>query len=124
MPENKKKILIAEDEKPIAKALELKLNHSGFAAQVVFNGQEALDKLKQESDFDLILIDLVMPVLDGFGLLEALREKNNQIPIIVLSNLSQEEDFKRAKELGAKDFFIKSNTPLSEVVDYVNRAFE
>lgn len=113
-----KKILIVEDEKPIAKAMELKLNSSGFSAKAVGNGEEALSALEKEV-FDLLIVDLVMPKLDGFGLLEALKEKGITTPIIVSSNLSQDEDFKKAKELGAVDYFIKSNTPISEIIEHV-----
>lgn len=113
-----KKILIVEDEKPIAKAMELKLNSSGFSAKAVGNGEEALSSLEKEA-FDLLIVDLVMPKLDGFGLLEALKEKGITTPIIVSSNLSQDEDFKKAKELGAVDYFIKSNTPISEIIEHV-----
>jgi DNA-binding response OmpR family regulator len=118
-----KKILIAEDERPMARALELKLNGSGFNAKAVGNGEEALQTLEKEK-FDLILLDLVMPKVDGFGVLEQLQAKGNTTPIIVLSNLSQEEDAKKAKELGAVDFFIKSDTPIIEIVKIAKKALK
>ena len=114
------RILIVEDEKPMAHALELKLSHAGFEAHSVQNGEEAVALLKTDS-FDLIILDLVMPKLDGFGVLEALSADKKSVPVIVLSNLSQEEDEKRARELGAKDFFIKSNTPIAEIVKRVQK---
>jgi len=92
-----KKILIAEDEKPMAKALELKLNSAGFQAKAVYNGQEALDVLEKEP-YDLMLMDLIMPKLDGFKLLEALKQKGSKMPVIVSTNLSQEEDKKRVMD--------------------------
>lgn len=113
-----KRILIIDDEKPMARALELKLSHSGFEAKSVHNGEEALALLKKES-FNLILLDLVMPKLDGFNVLQALKNRKNATPIIILSNLGQEEDEKRARDMGAKDFFIKSNTPIAEIVEKV-----
>lgn len=119
----KKRVLIAEDEKPIAKALHLKLSSSDYEAVVAKNGEEALAKLKEEH-FDVLLLDLMMPIVDGFMVLERLKETENSIPVIILSNLSQEEDIQKAKELGAKDFFVKSNTPISEVVDYVKNALK
>ncbi len=109
-----------EDEKPMARALELKLNHSGFLATSVNDGQSGLDLLAKEK-FDLILMDLMMPKLDGFAVLKALQAANNKIPILVLSNLSQEEDDAKVKALGAKDFFIKSNTSLTKLVDYIGK---
>ena len=115
---SKKKILIVEDEKPIARALELKLTHVGYEAKTAFNGEEALPLIETES-FSLILLDLIMPKVDGFKVLEALKEKNNKTPVIVLSNLSQEEDEKRVMGLGAVGFFIKSNSSITDIVQRV-----
>lgn len=113
-----KQILIVEDEKPMAKALELKLNKSGFEATAVFDGEEALRILSEQS-FDLILLDLIMPKRDGFGVLEGMKEQGIKAKVIITSNLSQESDIKRAKELGAVDFFVKSDTPLTRIVEIV-----
>ena len=115
---NNKKILVAEDEKPMARALELKLSGAGLEVQVVYNGQEALDILAKDP-YDLVLLDLVMPVKDGFAVLAELKEKGNKIPVIVLTNLSQVDDYKRVKELGAKDYFVKSDTPIAQIVEKV-----
>jgi DNA-binding response OmpR family regulator len=111
-------ILVAEDEKPMSKALELKLTGSGYGVHVAQNGEEALEALasKELGPFDILLLDLVMPVKDGFEVLDELKKKKNKIPIIVLSNLGQEEDEDRVRELGAKEYFIKSNTSLAEIV--------
>ena len=113
-----RKILVAEDEKPMSKALELKLTGSGYDVFVAQDGKEALDALasKEEGPFDVLLLDLVMPVKDGFEVLDALKKKKNKVPVIVLSNLGQEEDEGRVRELGAKEYFIKSNTSLAEIV--------
>lgn len=113
-----KKILIIEDEKSIARALEHKLVYAGFEAKTVFNGEEGVELLQKET-FTLILLDLVMPKMDGFEVLEALKEQKNKTPVIVLSNLSQEDDEKRARALGAKEFFIKSDTSIVTIVERV-----
>ncbi|MDA3802538.1 MAG: response regulator [Patescibacteria group bacterium] len=115
-----KKVLIAEDDKPIARALELKLKNSGFEVQVTENGQEAMDKAENEN-FDIILLDLMMPVKDGFTFLEERKEKGIKTPVIILSNLSQDGDMKKAKELGAADYFVKSNTPLLNIVENIKK---
>ena len=115
-----KKILIAEDEKPMARALELKLNSAGFQAKAVYNGQEALDILKKEP-FDLLLTDLIMPVMDGFKLLEELKKTGSKIPVIISTNLSQEEDKKRVMDLGAADYFVKADIPINDVVKKVKQ---
>ena len=118
MPNNR--ILIAEDEKAIAKALSLKLEHVGYETTVTHNGKEALEKMK-ENQYDLFLMDLIMPIMDGFATLEALKAAGNKIPVVVLSNLSQGDELNKAKELGARDYFIKSDTPIAHVVEYVKR---
>lgn len=115
-----KKILIVEDEKPLARALELKLGHVGFETKTVSDGEEALSILKNEK-FNLIILDLVIPKLDGFCVLLELKERKNKTPIVIISSLSQEEDIKRAKEFGVKDYFVKSNTPISELVNHIKR---
>lgn len=115
-----KKILIIEDEKPMAKALELKLTHAGFDAVAVFNGEDGMNMIEKEA-FALILLDLVMPKMDGFATLASLKDKKIETPVMVLTNLSQEDDEKRAKDLGAKEFFIKSNTPIATIVEKVKQ---
>lgn len=115
-----KKILIIEDEKTLARALELKLSRADFNVRVVYNGEDGLNLLEKET-FDLILLDLIMPKMDGFGVLRRLVELQIKTPVIVLSNLSQENDAKKTKEFGAKDFFIKSNTPITTIVDKVTK---
>ncbi len=116
----KKKILIIEDERPIARALELKLEHAGFEADICANGEEGLASAEKKK-YDLILTDLIMPKCDGFCVLKTLQERKVKTPVVVLTNLSQEEDEKRAKELGAKDFFIKSNISIADMVEKLKK---
>jgi DNA-binding response OmpR family regulator len=113
-------ILIIEDEKTLARALELKLLRLGFVVKVAWNGEDGIALLQKES-YDLILLDLIMPKMDGFTVLEALKENKIKTPVIVLSNLSQESDVTRTREFGVKDFFIKSNTPIAAIVERVNK---
>lgn len=122
MPKTAKKILVVEDDKPISRALVLKLTSAGFEVKSCFNGQEGLDVLAKEK-FDLIFLDLVMPVVDGFAVLAELKERGSKVPVIVLTNLSQVDDYKRVKELGALDLFVKSDTPLAEIVEKVKKIF-
>ncbi len=118
--EIKKKILILEDEKPLAHALELKLTHEGFEVVTTDNGEMGISILMKEK-FDLVLTDLIIPGLDGFGVLEAIKAKKLNVPVIVMTNLNQDEDKQRATELGAVDFFVKSNSTLSEIVETVKK---
>ncbi len=113
-----KKILIIEDERPIAHAMELKLKKAGFDAQIAPNGEEAV-KILEKGEFDLALLDLVMPKLDGFGVLEEVKNKKIKTKIIVTSNLSQDDDIKKAKSLGAIDFLVKSDTSIVGIVERV-----
>lgn len=113
-----KKILIIEDEKTLARALELKLTRAGFDVEVVFNGEEGMVRLEKES-FALILLDLIMPKMDGFTLLSRLKQMGIKTPVAVLTNLSQESDIERTKQFGVKDFFIKSNTTIAVIAERV-----
>jgi DNA-binding response OmpR family regulator len=116
-----KRVLIVEDEKPLQHALELKLQREGYDTISAVNGQEALDLLKKDP-FDVVLLDLMMPVVDGFQVLEQHASFVSKPAIFVLSNLSQREDEERVIALGAKKYFIKSDTPLSVIVDEVKNA--
>ncbi|HEX8762976.1 MAG TPA: response regulator [Candidatus Saccharimonadales bacterium] len=118
---NQKKVLIVEDEKPLSHALTLKLTNEGFVVTTAQNGQECLDAVKK-GHFDIILLDLMMPVMDGFQVLQKLKEFGPMPYVIVLSNLSQREDEERVLSLGAQKYFIKSNTPLAVIVDEVKKA--
>ena len=118
---SKKKVLVVEDEKPLAHALELKLTREGFAVTVARNGQEGLDLIRSQT-FDVVLLDMMMPILDGFHVLENLQDMQNKPVIFVLSNLSTRDDEGKILAMGAKKYFIKSNTPLSQIVEEVKAA--
>lgn len=121
--QKQRRILIAEDEHPLAHALELKLTHEGFMTKTVSNGEEALAILKDEQ-FDLILLDLIMPKVDGFEVLQALQGRKPFPKLIVLSNLGQEEDIARTRQLGAIDYCVKSNTPIKAIVELIRRTLD
>ncbi len=123
MPEKKSRILVAEDEKPIAHALELKLTSAGFNVTVVGDGEAALEAIAT-SNFDLIILDIMMPKKNGFEVLQALKDKQNKTPVTIASNLGQPEDLARAKALGAKDYFIKSDTSLAGIIEHVKSLLE
>ncbi|TSC59109.1 MAG: transcriptional regulator [Candidatus Peregrinibacteria bacterium Greene0416_19] len=119
----RKKVLIIEDEKPLAHALELKVGHEGYQTTVCLNGAEGL-KEALESKYDLILLDLIMPEMDGFTFLHELQQKKIKVPVIVLSNLGQEEDRAKAKGFGVVDYFVKANTPIADIVKRVKEALD
>jgi CheY-like chemotaxis protein len=113
-----KNILVVEDEKPYARALVLKLEHQGFKAKNASNGEEALAFLESER-FDFILLDIVMPKMNGFVFLEEMKKRGIVIPTLVLSNLAQAEDKEKVKAFGVNGFFEKANTPIVEIINQV-----
>jgi len=118
---NSKRIIVIEDDVILLKALNVDLLSNGFEVVSATNGNNGLELIKKEYP-DLILLDLVMPEMDGFGVLEALKKdkKLSHIPVIVLSNLSQRADIEKALNLGAIDFFEKATTNLEKLTDKIN----
>jgi DNA-binding response OmpR family regulator len=117
------KILIVEDEKAMAKAMEVKLQKSGIDAYAVFSGEEAMTELGK-AGYTLVLLDIMMPGIDGWEVLAKIKEKNLPLKVIITSNLSQEEDKKKAQELGAAGFLVKSDSTLSTIVEEVKAHME
>ncbi len=113
-----KKILVAEDEEVLLNVLKDRFEVEGWEVTTAKDGVEAMEAINK-SKFDLVLLDLLMPKKDGFEVLEEV--KNNpelkNIPIIVLSNLGGDDDIKKALALGAKDYFVKTQHPMSEIVE-------
>ena len=117
----KKKILIVEDEKPLAHALELKMTHEGYETTVANTGEAGL-KEATTGKYDLILLDLILPGIDGFTILQQMKSKKAKTVVIILSNLGQDEDRKKAEEFGVKNYLVKSNVPLADIVKVVKAA--
>ncbi len=102
----------------MAKAMEIKLTKAGFNVTVVLNGDDGLLELERDV-YDLVILDILMPVVDGWRVLEEIKEKDIKVKVIVISNLSQPEDKKRAMELGASDYMVKTESSLANIVDRV-----
>ncbi len=119
---NMKKILIIEDDSFLQGLEVSKLRKDNYEVIIASTGEEGMTKIN-EPDIDLILLDLVLPKFDGFEILKKVRETENlkNLPVIVFSNLSEDKDIKRASELGATDFMIKSNFTLDELVEHINK---
>ncbi|MBU0722436.1 response regulator [Patescibacteria group bacterium] len=117
---DKKKILLVEDDQYIVRAYKDGLMRAGFEVLIASDGNEALEKIKKDLP-DLILLDLIMPVKNGFEVLEELKMngETKKIPVAILSNLGQDSDIKKGKALGAIDYLIKSNFSMKEVVEKV-----
>ena len=116
-----KHILIVEDDAFLANAYRIKVEKAGYRVSMAADGEEAL-RLFQESPADLILLDLVMPHMDGFTVLEKIRSmpKGKKTPIMVISNLEQDEDLERAKRAGANDYIVKSDIRLKDMLKKVS----
>jgi len=115
-----KKILIIEDELALARVLSLKITSAGYACEVANDGDSGF-KLLSNNVYSLVLLDLILPGLDGFEILEKCKTLKHKSPIVILSNLNQGDDMKRAKDLGATDFFVKSDMQLSDIINYVKK---
>ena len=102
------------------RAAESRLRQGGFTVLTAVDGEEALRMTRAERP-DLVLLDLIMPKLQGFEVLKMLKEDpaTAPIPVIVLSNLGQDEDLKQAMDLGAIAYFIKAHLSLQELVQRV-----
>lgn len=116
----KPQVLIAEDDRFLGNVLKTKLQQEGFEVRLAVDGEEALAQLSAAPP-DILLLDVIMPKKNGFDVLAELRLKKGgaDVPVIILSNLGQEDDVKRGLALGAIDFLVKSDHSLQEVVNKV-----
>ncbi len=114
-------ILIAEDEGALSGVLKNKLSRHGFVVELAQDGVEAVEKIKTVHP-SLVLLDLIMPNKNGFQVLEEVKADPTlaAIPIIVFSNLNQEEDRERAKKFGAVDFWVKSDIAITDVIEKIS----
>lgn len=120
----KKKILIVEDEKVLLDVLRTKLTKEGFDVHTAENGEEGVRQARVVKP-DLILLDIVMPRLDGYEVLEELRRQSPKIPpVIIISNSGQPVEIDRAKQLGALDFIVKAELTPNEVLEKVRSHFD
>ena len=114
------RVLLAEDDRFLRKAAETALKRHGFTVLAAIDGEEALRMARAEAP-DIVLLDLIMPKLQGFEVLRALKADpaTTKIPVIILSNLGQESDVKQAMEAGAAGYFVKANLSLHDLVKRV-----
>lgn len=114
------RILLVEDDKFLRKAAEVTLKRQGFDVLTAQDGEAGLE-LAREAMPDLVLLDLIMPKMQGFQVLGHLKadRKTASIPVIVMSNLGQDSDVQRAIDAGASAYVVKSNTALQSLVDTV-----
>jgi CheY-like chemotaxis protein len=117
-----KSILLAEDDKFLRRAAETKLKQAGFDVRVAVDGDEALAQAREQPP-DLMLLDLLMPKRDGLSVLKALKADTATaaIRVVIISNSSKDLEMQNASDLGAVDYWIKSNLSLQELCDRVQR---
>jgi len=106
-------VLVADDEPHIGRIIKMKLEQGPFRVTLAYDGREAMELLDREPDVQLVLLDLMMPHLSGLDVLERLRadERFRDVPCIILTAAGQEQQHKRAMELGATDFMTKPFSP-------------
>ncbi|MAG28738.1 response regulator [bacterium] len=116
----KPSILLIEDEEMLGSMYKTKFEKEGFAIETAIDGEAGLEKVKT-GKFDVVLIDIIMPKLDGFAVLKQLRamDQYKDIPILILTNLSQEEDMSKGKTLGATDYLVKANFTPTQVLEKI-----
>lgn len=116
---DKTKIIIVEDEEALATVLEAKLSKEGYDVAVENNGEDGFNKIKSWQP-DLILLDIVMPKMDGYEVLESLNRDNIKTPVIIISNSGQPVEIEKTTKLGAVDHLIKTQFDPAEVVEKVH----
>lgn len=114
---DRKKILLIEDDDFIARAYKVGLEQEGFDIEVAVDGPSGLEAIKHNGHA-LILLDIILPKMDGFEVLEKLKQEQHsqKIPVIILSNLGQDSDIERGRALGAVDYLVKANSSMDDVV--------
>ncbi|OGY45713.1 MAG: hypothetical protein A3J62_00390 [Candidatus Buchananbacteria bacterium RIFCSPHIGHO2_02_FULL_38_8] len=120
----KKHILLVEDDEFLAELYATKLNLEGFEVSLAADGEKGLRMIKEKKP-DLVLLDIVLPKMDGFEILKKMKAGKNtkDIPVILLTNLSQKDEVKRGLGLGANDYLIKAHFMPSEVIKKIKRIF-
>jgi DNA-binding response OmpR family regulator len=122
MSDTQKVILLVEDDDNLANVYTTRLEAEGFITKRVANGEDALSSALQTKP-DLILLDVMMPKVSGFDVLDILRKtpETAKIKVVMLTALSQQSDQDRAKQLGVDDYLIKSQVVIADVVDRIKQ---
>jgi DNA-binding response OmpR family regulator len=117
-----KTILIIEDDKFLRELIAQKLLKENYEISEAVDGEEGIKKIREEKP-DLILLDLILPGIDGFEVLSRMKdsEEISSIPVIILSNLGQKEDVERGLNLGAKDYLIKAHFTPGEIIEKIKK---
>ena len=125
MAESKKKILIVEDDLYINKMYQLKLNLEGYEVEIAENGKVGVEKAKSFEP-DIMLLDILMPEMDGFEVLKRIKADadTKDIPVLIMSNLGQEDHIQKGKELGAVGYIVKTQYTPAKVVEIIKEVLD
>jgi DNA-binding response OmpR family regulator len=120
-----KKVLVVEDDKFLANAYKAGFEGEGLEVSLAYDGEEALS-MAQELHPDVIILDILIPKMDGFTVLQKLKENSElaSIPVIIASNLGQKQDVDKGLELGAVDFIIKSESSVTQILTKIKTVLE
>ena len=112
-----KKIMIIEDDHFLSSLVKARLEKDGFAVIQAFDGDQAIAMLRTEVP-NLVMLDLIMPKVNGFEVLKtiSLTPGLERIPVVIVSNLAQDSDIQKAKELGAKEYFVKVKISIDDLI--------
>ena len=120
-----KKILIIEDDKFLRELIAQKLLKEGYDIAEAIDGEKGIEAVKKEKP-DLVLLDLILPGIDGFEVLARMKADPilAEIPVIILSNLGQKDDIERGLKMGAVDYLIKAHFTPGEIIEKINAALK
>jgi len=120
MPVNAKKIMIIEDDRFLSSLMKARLEKEGFVVTQAFDGEEAMEMLKQDIP-SLIILDLIMPKVTGFEVLQmiSITPQLEKVPVVIVSNLAQDSDIEKAQQLGAKEYFVKVRVSIDELIEKI-----
>ena len=120
-----KTILVVEDDKFLRELIVRKLKEENFNISEAIDGEEGIKKIKEERP-NLVLLDLILPGIDGFEVLSKMKDDPSlsQIPVIILSNLGQKDDVERGLKLGAVDYLIKAHFTPGEIIEKIKNVLK
>jgi len=125
MPDEVKKIMIIEDDHFLSSLMKARLEKEGFVVVQALDGEEAMETLKKDIP-SLVILDLIMPKVTGFEVLQmiSITPQLDKIPVVIVSNLAQDSDIEKARQLGAREYFIKVKVSIDDLVGKIKSLVE
>jgi DNA-binding response OmpR family regulator len=120
MEEGAKKVMLVEDDRFLSSLIKARLEKDGFGVVQAFDGEQAIQALNADRP-SLVILDLIMPKTNGFEVLKtiSLTPGLSDTPVIIVSNLAQDSDIEKARQLGAKEYFVKVKISIDDLVDKI-----